>query len=329
MASHKVAVVMPEAANSDRVIHFTQVADLEEDVEFIFIDSAEEPDEVVRKCRDAAAIMASTRTMTTDQFRRLPNLRHVQVTSAGTDWLDKVALAELGITVSNNGGGNAPAVAEHAIALMFSVYRRLDRQFEGVKARRWSEGVRGDLNDLHTLVGKRVGIVGLGRIGSRVAKRLAGWECEIVYHDSFHFPAEYEEETGATRVSFEELLKTSDIISLHTPLESTTRYLISDRELGMMKPTAVLINTCRGPVVDEAALTRALRAGVIKAAGLDVTEVEPTPPDNPLLDLDNVVITPHLASMAIESTIDSTKFGVQNAARAARGDVPESVVPPV
>ena len=103
-------------------------------------------------------------------------------------------------------------------------------------------------------------------------------------------------------------------------METTTRYLISDREFGMMKPTAVLINTCRGPVVDEAALTRALRAGVIKAAGLDVTETEPTPTDNPLLDLDNVVITPHLASMAIESTIDSVKFGVQNAARAARGE---------
>ena len=130
-------------------------------------------------------------------------------------------------------------------------------------------------------------------------------------------------------MSFEELLKTSDIISLHTPLEMTTRYLISDREFGMMKPTAILINTCRGPVVDEAALTRALRSGVIKAAGLDVTEVEPTPTDNPLLDLDNVVITPHLASMAIESTIDSVKFGVQNAARAARGETPESVVPPV
>ena len=329
LASKKVAVVMPEAANRERLVHYTQAAELEEDVEFIFVDAAEEPDEVLRQCSEAAALMPSTRTMTTDQFRRLPNLRHIQVISAGTDWLDKVALAELGVTVSNNGGGNAPAVAEHAIALMISVYRRLDRQFEGVKARRWSEGARGDPNDHHTLVGKRVGIVGLGRIGSRVAKRLAGWECEIVYHDSFHFPAEYEEGAGATLVSFEELLKTSDIVSLHTPLETTTRYLISDREFGMMKPTAILINTCRGPVVDEAALTRALRAGVIKAAGLDVTEVEPTPPDNPLLDLDNVVITPHLASMAIESTIDSVKFGVQNAARAARGETPESVVPPV
>ena len=212
---------------------------------------------------------------------------------------------------------------------MISVYRRLDRQFEGVKARRWSEGARGELEDHHTLVGKRVGLVGLGQIGSRVAKRLAGWECEIVYYDAFDFPEEYEREAGVTRVSFDELLKTSDVVSLHTPLESNTRHLISDREFGMMKPTAILINTCRGPVVDEAALVRALRAGVINAAGLDVTEVEPTPPDNPLLDLDNVVITPHLASMAIESTIESVKFGVQNAARAARGGQPEAVVPPV
>ena len=329
MASPKVAVVMPEAANKDRLVHYTQAAGLEEDVEFIFVDAGKEPEEVVSQCMEAAALMPTTFTMTTDQFRRLPNLRHIQVTSAGTDWLDKVALAELGVTVSNNGGNNAPAVAEHTIALMVSVYRRLDRQFEGVKARRWSEGARGEPEDHHTLVGKRVGLVGLGQIGSRVAKRLAGWECDIVYYDAFDFPEEYEQEAGVTRVSFDQLLKTSDVVSLHTPLESNTRHLISDREFGMMKPTAILINTCRGPVVDEAALVRALKAGVINAAGLDVTEVEPTPPDNPLLDLDNVVITPHLASMAIESTIDSVKFGVQNAARAARGNQPEAVVPPV
>ncbi len=327
--SPKVAVVMPEAANIERLVHYTRAADFEEDVEFIFVDAGEDSEEVVRQCADAAALMPSSQTMTTDQLVRLPNLRHIQVTSAGTDWLDKTALAELGVTVSNNGGGNAPAVAEHAIALMVSVYRRLDRQFEGVKSRRWAEGARGEPEDHHTLVGKRVGLIGLGQIGSRVAKRLAGWECEIVYFDSFDFPEDYEQEAGVTRVSFDELLKTSDVISLHTPLESNTHHLISDREFGMMKPTAILINTCRGPVVDEAALVRALRAGIIKAAGLDVTEVEPTPPDNPLLDLDNVVITPHLASMAIESTIDSVKFGVQNAARAARGEQPQAVVPPV
>ena len=200
MASPKVAVVMPETANSERLVHYTQAAGLEEDVEFIFVDAGEEPDEVVRQCMEAAAIMPTTHTMTTDQFRRLPNLQHIQVTSAGTDWLDKVALAELGVTVSNNGGNNAPAVAEHTIALMVSVYRRLDRQFEGVKARRWSEGARGKPDDHHTLVGKRVGLVGLGQIGSRVAKRLAGWECDIVYFDSFDFPGEYEREAGVTRV---------------------------------------------------------------------------------------------------------------------------------
>ena len=325
----QVAVVLPQIADSRRVERHRRAAALEEGVEFIFVDSDSPPDEVVEKCRSAVALMPSSSSMTMEQFVQLPNLRHIQVTSAGTDWLDKTALAERGVTVSNNGGGNAPAVAEHTIALIFSVYRRLDRQFESVRAGRWADGARGDLNDTHTLVGKRVGIVGLGRIGSRVAKRLAGWECEIVYHDSFAFPPEYEKDAGATRVSFEELLKTSDVVSLHTPLESTTHYLVSDRELGMMKPTAILINTCRGPVVDETALVRALQNGVIKAAGLDVTEVEPTPPDNPLLALDNVVITPHLASMAIESTIDSVNFGVQNAARAARGEAPESVVPPV
>jgi glyoxylate reductase/D-3-phosphoglycerate dehydrogenase len=299
-------------------------------VVFRLVDASLPVDELVRRCKDAIAIHPGfVPTPPMDFFRRLPNLRLVQTGSAGTDRLDKAALAELGVRVANNGGANAVAVAEHAIALMFAAYRKLDVQIASVKAGTWMEGVKGAPEEFHTLVGKRVGIVGLGRIGSRVAKRLQGWECEVVYHDVVRFPAEYEEETHAKRVGFDTLLSTSDIVTLHVPLERTTHHMMSDREFSLMKATAILINTCRGPVVDEAALVRALQQKTIFGAGLDVTEVEPVSMDNPLLKMPNVIITPHLATRAIESTINAAEFVVANISRVARGEQPLSVVPAV
>ena len=127
-------------------------------------------------------------------------------------------------------------------------------------------------------------------------------------------------------MGFDDLLRTADIITLHVPLTRQTKGMISDREFSLMKPTTVLINACRGPVVDEAALIRALQAKKIMAAGLDVLEEEPTPANNPLLDMDNVLVTPHLAAFAQESYAKSHVFAAQNAARVARGEEPESVI---
>ncbi len=300
---------------------------------FKMVDAALPADELARQCKGAIAVYpgypGGPKALTVDLVKRLPNLKLVQTGSAGTDWLDKAALAENGVRVANNGGANAVAVAEHTIGLMFAVYRKLDLQISSVKAGTWMDGVKGAPEEFHTLVGKRVGIVGLGRIGSRVAKRLVGWECDVVYHDVVKLPREYEDAAKARRVGFDELLSTSDIVSLHVPLERTTRHMMSDREFGLMKPTAVLINTCRGPVVDEAALTRALKGKVIAAAGLDVTEVEPVQVDNPLLKIPNVVLTPHLATRAIESTVNAQEFVVANITRLARGEEVLSVVPPV
>ena len=231
--------------------------------------------------------------------------------------------------VANNGGANAVAVAEHAILLMLTIERKLDLQIDSVKAGTWMQGVGGDRTEYHTLVGKRIGIVGLGRIGSRVAKRLQGWECEVVYHDVVDYDDDYIEAAGATFVEFDDLLASSDLISLHVPLERTTRHMMSDREFGLMKPTAILINTCRGPVVDEVALKRALTNGEIFGAGLDVTEVEPIEEDNDLPSLPNVVVTPHMATRALESEHNAVANVIANAARVARGEQPLWVVPPV
>lgn len=288
-----------------------------------FVNSELPEDELIEQCREAIAILPSaTRVLTSEVAAKLPNLRLIQTFSAGTDYLNIAVLADLGVDVANNGGANAVAVAEHAIALMFAVNRKLDVQIESVKAGTWMAGVTGDRGDYHTLVGKRVGIVGLGRIGSRVAKRLAGWECELVYHDVVDFDDDYVHDAGAARLSLDELLSSSDIVTLHVPLDATTRHMLSDREFAMMKPSAILINSCRGSVVDEPALVRALEARAIFGAGIDVTESEPIEADNPLPAMSNVVVTPHLATRAIESEHNAAENAVTNAARVARGESP-------
>ncbi len=320
-----------DARGETRTVEMLEEAEKHPDVELRFVDSNQPPEDVLKECRDAVALIpAGGRNLLDAEFiSKLDKLRLIQTFSAGTDWLDKAALAELGVAVSNNGGANAVAVAEHAVILMLSVERKIDRQIESVKNGTWMAGVGGDRTEFHTLVGKRVGIVGLGRIGSRVAKRLQGWECEVVYNDIVDYNDQYVEAAGAKFVEFDELLGTSDIVSLHVPLERTTRHMISDREFSLMKSTAILVNTCRGPVVDEAALKRALRDGQIFGAGLDVTEVEPIEPDNDLPNLPNVVVTPHLATRALESEHNATANALANVARVARGEDPEWVVPPV
>jgi phosphoglycerate dehydrogenase-like enzyme len=304
-------------------------------VEFRLVDATLPIDEIARQSHGAIALHPGTfRLLTRDQFtelvRKVPTVRLVQTPSAGTDAFDKHALARIGVAVANHGGANAVAVAEHAIALIVAVYRKLDQQIADVKAGAWSDRIVSQPEqEFHTLVGKRVGIVGLGRIGSRVAKRLQGWECEVVYHDIKDFPREYEEAAHAKRVDFKTLLATCDVVSLHVPLDPPTHHMVSQRELALMKPASMLINTCRGPVVDEQALIQALKDKVISAAGLDVVEIEPIRKDNPLLFMHNVIITPHQATRAIESTINARRFVVENIARLARGEEVQSVVEPV
>jgi phosphoglycerate dehydrogenase-like enzyme len=301
-----------------------------EDTEVTWVDVTQPLDQQAAQLRDAVAVIAMPSAFPVDLALKCPNLRLIQTVSAGTNLLDIAALNELGIRVANNGGGNAVAVSEHTITLMVSVYRKLHLQFQAVKARQWAGDIRARWFDqAYELTDKTVGIIGFGRIGQRVARRLQGWECRLIYHDVVSFPPALEQELHVTRVPFDELLRTSDIITLHVPLNRLTKGMISDREFGLMKPTAVLINACRGPVVDEAALIRALRAQKLLGAGLDVLEQEPTPADNPLLDMDNVLVTPHFAAFAQESFEKSRAFAMQNAARVARGEEPESVVEPV
>jgi phosphoglycerate dehydrogenase-like enzyme len=298
-----------------------------EGVEVKWVDVTQPIDQQAAQLQEARAVIAVPSAFPIELALKCPNLRLVQTVSAGTNMIDIAALNELNIKVANNGGGNAVAVSEHTVALMVSVYRKMHLQFQAVKNRQWAGDIRSAwVSQAYELTDKTVGIIGLGRIGQRVARRLQGWDCKLIYYDVAKFPPGLEESLHLTRVDFDDLLRTADIITLHVPLTRQTRGMISDREFNLMKPTTVLINACRGPVVDEAALIRALQARKIMAAGLDVLEEEPTPANNPLLDMDNVLVTPHLAAFAQESYAKSHAFAAQNTARVARGEEPESVV---
>ncbi|MBI4306130.1 MAG: lactate dehydrogenase [Chloroflexi bacterium] len=259
--------------------------------------------------------------------RHARKLKLVQLMSAGFDAFDIPALNKLGIQVANNGGSNAISVSEHTISLMLAVYRKLMDSWDTTRQGKWREGLdrlalRREIN------GKTIGIIGFGNIGRQVARRLQGWDVEILYADIIEMVPGRDRELGATRTGKDDLLKHSDIVTLHVPLNKSTRGMISDREFGLMKPTAILINACRGPVVDEAALIRALKAGKIAGAGLDVLEKEPTDPNNPLLKMPNAVVTPHWAGGTAEGNERAVRFAFSNFQRLAEGRPLLSLVTP-
>jgi phosphoglycerate dehydrogenase-like enzyme len=204
--------------------------------------------------------------------------------------------------------------------------KKLHWQHNNVTAGKWRVGDFAETR-LYELEGKTVGIVGLGNIGKKVARRLRGFECKLVYYDIVRQPEHEEDALGVKFVLFDELLKVSDVVSLHTPLTSVTQSMISDRQLELMKPTAILVNTCRGPVVDERALHKALITKRIAGAGLDVMVDEPPSKDNPLLNVDTCTITPHTAGPTWENWPKAFRNGFDNILRVHAGRPPLWVVP--
>lgn len=259
-------------------------------------------------------------------FRTARRLRLVQLISAGYDTVDLDAARRAGVPIANNGGANATSVAEHTLMLMLAVLKRVVWCHRNVCAGRWRVGGF-DEHRLYELEGKTVGIVGLGRIGRKVARRVRAFEARVQYYDIVRLTEDEEDALGVRFALFDELLRTSDVVTLHVPLNDSTRHLISTQELGLMKPGAVLINTCRGPVVDETALHRALTSGHLGGAGLDVLAQEPPPADHPLFGLDNVVLTPHMAGPTWENWPRAFRNGFDNIQRVAAGRPPLWVIP--
>jgi len=287
------------------------------------VDGKSPEDQQVAAVGDADFIMAFRATLTERILRSARKARLVQILSAGYDRIDLKLLRELKIPCANNGGANSWAVADYAVLAMLSLYRRLSAADRAVREGRWSAAIDG-MNTFE-MAGKVVGVLGFGNIGQKVARRVQAFDATVQYYDKFPLAAERERELKAKRVSLDELFRTSDIISCHAPLTNETRHVVNRERLAMMKPTAVIINTSRGPVVDEAALTEALQQKRIAGAGLDVFEKEPVDPANSLLKLENVVVSPHSAGTTWDTWFRRADFAYKNMKRVWEGQAPQAV----
>lgn len=312
----------PSGARTKRAV---ELAPSDLDIGYVNPDSPIEQRQ--DELRDAEALITNGLLWTKDDIAKMPKLKLLQLMSAGFNTLDVSAIREMGVEVCNNSPAISNSVAEHAISLMLMAYKRLEQGIAGVKDGAWQDHAKGGPHGtLYELTGRTVGIVGLGNIGSKIAKRLTGFETTTLYHDLREFDSDYEKSLSVQRVSLDELLERSEIVTVHVPLNSRTRGMFSTREFAAMKKSAVFINTCRGPVHDEPALIKALEDGEIAAAGLDVFEQEPLQLESPFINMDNVVITPHLAGSTQERVDRALEFSFENARRVLSGEKPQNVV---
>jgi glycerate dehydrogenase len=255
---------------------------------------ATSPDEVVERLRGATIAITNKVPLRADAIAQLPDLKMIAVAATGTDNVDLAACRERGIVVANIRNYSLVSVPEHCFALLLAVRRNLRAYAADVEAGRWERSTRFCLLDhpIGDLAGSRLGIVGYGALGRRVAQigRAFGMDIAVTSRSPVA-------DTDVTPLPLDELLATADVVSLHLPLTDQTRNLVGARELASMKKNAILINTARGGLVDEAALAQALTDGTIAGAGFDVLSKEPPVPDNPLLRLrlPNFVLTPHVA----------------------------------
>jgi glyoxylate reductase len=247
-----------------------------------------------------------------------PSLRVVSQMAVGYDNIDVAACSARGIAVGNTPGVLTETTADLAFALLLATARRVTEAEQFLRNGEWTTWSPLLLAGTDVF-GATLGIVGMGRIGAAVAKRAAGFSMRILY-SSTRRHEDVEESTGAVYADLDRLLAESDFVSLHMPLSATTRHMVGAEQIARMKPTAMLINTARGPVVDEAALAEALRVRQIAAAGLDVFEREPLAADSPLLGLDNVVLLPHIGSASIATRTKMAVLAACNLAAGLRGE---------
>jgi len=255
-----------------------------------------------------------------------PGLRIVSNVAVGFDNIDLDAATRHGVMATNTPGVLTDTTADFAFTLMMAAARRVAEGDRFVRAGRFN-GWAIDMLLGQDVWGATLGLVGVGRIGGAVARRARAFDMRIIYTDEVPLPPETERQLGATQVGLPTLLREADFISLHVPLTAQTRHLIGSEQLAQMKPTAVLVNTSRGPVVDEAALAEALRRKVIFAAGLDVFEREPEiHPD--LIGLDNIVLAPHIASGSVRTRSEMSALAVRNLLAGLSGERPPNLLNP-
>jgi glyoxylate reductase len=258
-----------------------------------------------------------------------PDLKVISNHAVGYDNVDVAEATRRGIPVGNTPGVLTDTTADFAFALLMTAARRVVEADRYTRAGRWKTwGPKVLLGQ--DVSGATLGIIGFGRIGKGMAKRATGFDMRVLFHDPYCGDDPYAQEIGAESVGLETVLSQADFVSVHTPLLDNTHHLINDEAFDLMKQTAILINTSRGPVVDPDALYRALASGSIAAAALDVTDPEPIPMDSPLLTLDNLIIAPHIASGSVATRSKMATMAAANLIAGLKGErLPYCVNPEV
>jgi lactate dehydrogenase-like 2-hydroxyacid dehydrogenase len=289
-------------------------------------DEPMQPAQLAEACRTVEGLMVSGGKVSEELLAQAPRLRAVATVGVGYDNIDVAACTRRRILVTNTPGVVTESTADLAFALLMAVARRVvenDRFIREGRWSRWQWGMQWGA-DIH---GKTLGLYGFGRIGQAVARRAGGFSMRILYHAIDRPAPQDEQQLGAQFVSRDELLRQADFLSLHVPLSSATHHLIGAQELAMMKPTAFLINTSRGKVVDEAALVQALQTKRIAGAALDVFENEPRLHPG-FLALPNVVLSPHLGTATSETRMAMAMLAADNLLAALDGQRPPNLVNP-
>jgi D-3-phosphoglycerate dehydrogenase len=291
------------------------------DAEIVLVPAPPAPDAVREAVREADLVLADKHhrhRLDRDTLAVMRRCQLIQQPAVGFDAIDHRAAADLGIPVANAAGYNRDSVADWTVLAILTLIRDAGRADRGMRQGDWLSGRLRRGRELGALT---VGIVGLGNIGNAVASRLRAFGARLLFADTVPRSA-----PGATAAALDDLLSVSDVVTVHVPLDEDTRHLIGDAQLGRMKPGAILINASRGPVVDEAALVRALDSGHLGGAGLDVFEVEPLPADSPLRAFENVLLSPHAGAWTEEAEARLLDVCAANLRRVLAGQEPFNVV---
>jgi D-3-phosphoglycerate dehydrogenase len=281
-------------------------------------------EEIIELCKSADGIIARSRDYYTRRLiESIPNLRIISKHGAGTDSIDVRAATENGIIVAHT-PLHAPLVAEHTVALMLAIMKRLKEADHMVQSGAW----KGPTFESTPVMEKTIGIIGFGRIGIEVAKRLQGWEARVLAYDPFVKKELFEQYGAQPCATLNEMCEQVDILSINANLTEETRHIVGEEALRRLKKTAYVVNTARGGIIDEKALINALKEGRIAGAALDVFEKEPPDPSNELLNMENVILTPHMSSRVPGMFWLLTRTATESALMALRGEVPKYVKNP-
>ncbi|MBM7583232.1 D-3-phosphoglycerate dehydrogenase [Caldicoprobacter guelmensis] len=296
---------------------------LKSKVEVVILDDITEQT-IINEVHDAFAIILRSRAKITRRIiEAAPKLKIISRTGAGYDNIDVEAATQYGVMVCNLPGINSVPVAEHTIALMLALVKQIPKMDSYVRNKQWHKR-----NELiaEEVVGKNVGIIGLGKIGREVLVRCKALGMNILGYDPYIDKQQFNSNDIQFCNSLDEIFSKADIITLHVPNITETRGMVTKQLIDLMKPTAYIINTSRGEVIDQDALVKALKERRIAGAALDVFHKEPLEPDNPLLELDNVILTPHVAALTKESGVKMAVEAVKQVIDYLEGRMPKYIV---